>query len=131
MPVRCSKCGGTNVQVAMWVRVNENKIMDDFGSWDFEDTKYCEDCDEHVRLIEPEFTMQQEVYELVWRLPDDRFYALCDRLVVTAEDVQKEIAGWDEPGEDPVVDERVARANIMVDRLRGDNHKKEETDGGG
>jgi hypothetical protein len=64
------------------------------------------------------YTMQQEVYELVWQLPDDKFYALCDRLGVALEEVHKEIAGWSEPGENSVVDERVARTNIMADRLR-------------
>lgn len=49
-PVRCTECGGRNIQVAMWVRLNENKVMDDFGSWDETDTKWCSDCDKHVLL---------------------------------------------------------------------------------
>jgi hypothetical protein len=65
--------------------------------------------------------MQQEVYELVWGLPDDKFYALCERLGVTDEDVKSEIAGWSEgTAKDSLVDERVAKTNIMADRLRGE-----------
>lgn len=49
-PVSCTKCGGTNVQVAMWVRPNTEEILEDFGSWEETDTKYCEDCDDNTQL---------------------------------------------------------------------------------
>ncbi len=47
----CSRCGGTNVQIAMWVRTNTEEVLDDFGSFDETDTKWCEDCEAHVLLF--------------------------------------------------------------------------------
>lgn len=49
-PVTCTKCGGTNVQCAMWINPNTKEIHDDFGSWDETDTKFCEDCQINVEL---------------------------------------------------------------------------------
>lgn len=60
--LRCTECKGTNVQVAMWVRPNTRQILDDFGSFDHTDTKWCDDCQDHVLLEEfepPEITPEQ------------------------------------------------------------------------
>lgn len=48
MTTTCKKCGGTNVQVAIWIRPNSGEILDDFGSPDSYDTTWCEDCDDHT-----------------------------------------------------------------------------------
>ncbi len=50
--IRCSKCKGTNVQVACWVNPNKGEVYDDFGSWKLTDTKWCGDCNEHVELVD-------------------------------------------------------------------------------
>jgi hypothetical protein len=47
----CSKCGGTNVQLAAWVNPNTEEVFDDYGSWNHQDTKWCGDCEEHVLLV--------------------------------------------------------------------------------
>jgi hypothetical protein len=46
--MRCATCKGTNIQTVCWVKTNSGEVIDDFGSWDSEDTKWCEDCDEHT-----------------------------------------------------------------------------------
>jgi len=53
--VRCAKCGGTNVQHAMWVSLNEGDdgcIVDTFGSWCDGDNSWCNDCDEPTQLVD-------------------------------------------------------------------------------
>lgn len=68
MIVRCSKCGGTNVQVVMWVRPNHNnEAVDDFGSWKDVDSKFCEDCDDHVALKLDEGTLIKRSVEIEWK----------------------------------------------------------------
>ena len=52
MSVRCKECGGANVQIAMWVNPNTGKTIDDFGSFDEADTKWCNDCDSNELLID-------------------------------------------------------------------------------
>ena len=55
---RCCRCGGTNVQVAMWVRPNGLAVVDG-GEWLHDDQDYavqhgyqwCEDCGEHTYLV--------------------------------------------------------------------------------
>lgn len=49
-PVRCGACGGTHIQIAMWVRPNTSEVLDDFGSPDQVDTTWCEDCQAHTGL---------------------------------------------------------------------------------
>lgn len=63
MTIRCKECGSADVQMAMWVRpnfaaqVDENRripaiaVVDDYGSWDSYDTKWCTDCEDHVLFI--------------------------------------------------------------------------------
>lgn len=51
-PMRCYRCGGTNVQHAYWVMVNTDEVMDVFGSWNQTDTCYCEDCKDHWPIVE-------------------------------------------------------------------------------
>lgn len=46
--VTCRRCGGGQVQVAQWVRVNTDEIVGDYGSWDSTDTTWCEDCEDHT-----------------------------------------------------------------------------------
>lgn len=48
---RCGCCGSTNVQHVMWVRTNTHEVQDDYGDWRSLDTKWCEDCADHVALI--------------------------------------------------------------------------------
>ena len=50
--MRCSQCGGKNVQAAYWVRVNTKEVMDLFGSWNEPDTVYCENCRDHCPIVE-------------------------------------------------------------------------------
>jgi hypothetical protein len=52
---RCNVCNGTNVQRAMWVRVNTNEMDGDFfdrcppeGTAD----TWCEDCKAHTELVD-------------------------------------------------------------------------------
>lgn len=52
--IKCEVCGGTNVQVACWVRINTNEVQDGYWSWNNCDGNWCEDCGEHTRLIYPE-----------------------------------------------------------------------------
>lgn len=54
MTVRCCKCRGENVQMAVWQNPNTREVFDDFGSWDETDTKYCADCGEGVLLYDDE-----------------------------------------------------------------------------
>lgn len=36
----------------MMVRINTNEVQEDFGSWKETDTKWCEDCEKHVQLVQ-------------------------------------------------------------------------------
>jgi hypothetical protein len=53
--IRCELCKGDNVSAVMWVNPNTAETENDFGSWKEEDTKYCNDCDDHVRLVDTSF----------------------------------------------------------------------------
>lgn len=46
----CTECGGTNVEVAMWVNPNTDEIGEEFGSGTTADTQWCHDCEDHVLL---------------------------------------------------------------------------------
>ena len=57
--VRCLSCGSTHVQIVMWVCPNDTirqgkdeyvLASDDYGSGSSNDTQFCLDCDEHVRV---------------------------------------------------------------------------------
>ena len=49
---RCEECGGTNVQHAMWVELNTDKIVDVFGSWCEEDSAFCSDCEKATQIVD-------------------------------------------------------------------------------
>ncbi|MBM11781.1 MAG: hypothetical protein CL759_06870 [Chloroflexi bacterium] len=57
MTTRCKECQGTNVQRAMWVRVNTDETLDQVfddsysasGAASFAGT-WCEDCEAHTEL---------------------------------------------------------------------------------
>ena len=51
-PIVCGECGGQNVQHAMWVRVNTDEVVDSFGTWNFDGSAWCEDCETHVLLAD-------------------------------------------------------------------------------
>jgi hypothetical protein len=51
---RCTKCGSTDVRIALWVacnamRDNEDALLGDFNSEDTT-TQWCSDCKAHVRV---------------------------------------------------------------------------------
>jgi hypothetical protein len=50
--LECRKCGSREVQVAHWVEVNSGRIVDQFGSWNEMDSRWCPDCGEHAELVE-------------------------------------------------------------------------------
>ena len=55
---RCSVCGGTDVEHAMWVEVNGERVSEPFGTWNYGDNCWCNDCREHHPLVDP---VDQEV----------------------------------------------------------------------
>ena len=72
--VRCTECGGTNVQVVVWQNPNTGEVGEDFGSWNNTDTKFCIDCDDHVRLrliegAEPEPKATEDLCEECEKVP--------------------------------------------------------------
>jgi hypothetical protein len=50
---RCSVCGSTDVEHAMWVAVNTGEPTDLFGTWNYGDNCWCNDCGEHYPLVDP------------------------------------------------------------------------------
>lgn len=46
----CETCGGPNVQHAMWVSLNTNRVHDEFGTWNYDGSTWCDDCGEHVKI---------------------------------------------------------------------------------
>ena len=56
--IRCRDCNGTDVKVVAWTYPNTGEIDEDFGSWNQEDTKFCNDCNDHVLLKLPPPGMQ-------------------------------------------------------------------------
>ena len=46
----CAVCGGSEVQHAMWVSLNDGAVVDDFGSWCDGDNSWCDACEEHVEI---------------------------------------------------------------------------------
>lgn len=66
----CARCGGTNVQHAMWVDVNTDEVHDAFGSWCNGDNSWCHDCGEHTQLLDhPPGTKRYRVQLAVIGLP--------------------------------------------------------------
>ena len=48
----CEKCGSSNIQVLAWVDANTNEYREE--GVDDKNSKWCEDCREHVNLINEE-----------------------------------------------------------------------------
>ena len=49
--VVCYKCGRKNVQTMYWVDSNNKRVIEMIGAYKDEESHYCLDCKEHVRLI--------------------------------------------------------------------------------
>jgi len=45
MKYYCRECGSENVSHAMWVNPNTDKVGECFGTWNNQDTSFCEDCE--------------------------------------------------------------------------------------
>ena len=45
----CKKCGGTNIEVKMWVDANDDTVLDSCGEED-SDT-WCRDCEDHTGIM--------------------------------------------------------------------------------
>lgn len=58
----CKGCGGHNVQLVVWYRPNTQEVLDDFGSWNNHETKWCEDCEDHV-WVEYESILKEKAQE--------------------------------------------------------------------
>lgn len=48
----CSVCGGTNVEHAMWVAMNEDRSAGEFGTWNYSGSAHCNDCGENQTLVD-------------------------------------------------------------------------------
>lgn len=42
---RCSSCKSTNVEHVMWVCPNSDEVGEVFGTWNQQDTSFCNDCE--------------------------------------------------------------------------------------
>lgn len=56
--IKCTECGGENVYYQAWIKANAGdgditKIQEPVGDWDEIDTKWCDDCDDHTKLEDP------------------------------------------------------------------------------
>jgi hypothetical protein len=47
----CELCGGSNIELKMWVNPNTNKLGDSASDGEEEDN-YCNDCEQHVQFVE-------------------------------------------------------------------------------
>ncbi len=47
----CERCRGGNVQHAMWVRLNNNSVLDEYGTWCHGENNWCDDCKDHTRIV--------------------------------------------------------------------------------
>ncbi len=48
----CSVCGGENVEHAFWADPNTEEVGGEFGTWNYDDTRYCQDCGANHKLVE-------------------------------------------------------------------------------
>jgi hypothetical protein len=48
----CTKCGGTNIQVKVWVDANDHTKVKSMTEGGGDDDNWCEDCEEHTGQIE-------------------------------------------------------------------------------
>lgn len=49
----CSVCGGSNVEHAFWVDPNTDRVLDEFGTWNYDDNVFCHDCAENYDIVAP------------------------------------------------------------------------------
>ncbi len=49
--VICLECGSDNVEYTVWYNPNTDETGDMFGSWNFGDNSYCNDCEENRPLL--------------------------------------------------------------------------------
>lgn len=57
--IRCTVCKGTAVQIPVWINPNTHEIHDDFGSFNQEEARWCETCQDHCSLENYEPTQEQ------------------------------------------------------------------------
>lgn len=60
---RCETCGGYNVEHAMFVSLNSERILEPYGSWCFGDNAWCADCEEHTRIREERRPVSERTLE--------------------------------------------------------------------
>lgn len=70
--VCCTVCGGIQVSYAVWFRPLSGETGDIFGSWNQEDSSFCDDCEEGGTLLDRD-------------IDPDRFYQL-RAIAIAAED---------------------------------------------
>lgn len=56
--LECAKCGSRAVQLAHWVEVNSGRVVDQFGSWNEMDSRWCPGCGEHAELVDVGFDVE-------------------------------------------------------------------------
>ena len=50
----CEHCGSANVEHAHWVNPNTDRVSDIYGTWNYDDVRFCNDCDEAYALVDLE-----------------------------------------------------------------------------
>jgi len=50
--ILCAVCKGSNVQTVSWVDANTGEVFEDYWSWNNTDGHWCNDCGEHVMLMD-------------------------------------------------------------------------------
>lgn len=56
----CSVCGSPNVEYAAWYNPNTREVGEVFGSWNYGDNTYCQDCGENHDLASFDGAMPDE-----------------------------------------------------------------------
>lgn len=46
----CNKCHSRDVQHAHWVKLNNDEVVDLFGTWCNGDNSWCPQCEEHTHI---------------------------------------------------------------------------------
>lgn len=60
----CSVCGGDNVEHAFWADPNTEQVNGEFGTWNYDDNVFCNDCGEHHDIVEAK---EYRALSLQWR----------------------------------------------------------------
>ena len=63
MKIVCEKCGSANVQHAYWVNPNSEEVLEPFGTWCYDDNSWCENCQEHTKLVEKDVPLLAVILE--------------------------------------------------------------------